>query len=82
MRLCHVPTYRPIGQELRLTNDNLDPNRAFVHQHGHLHRPHRVEHESGKKIFVIPQKSKKYQKKKKHSTIYIYKEIFFLNPMV
>ena len=62
MRLCHVPTYQPIGLELQLTNDNLGPNRAFVRRHVHLHKQHMVEHENGKKIFAIPQKSNKYQK--------------------
>ena len=59
MRLCHVPTYQPIGLELQLTNDNLGPNRAFVRRHVHLHKQHMVEHENGKKIFAIPQKSNK-----------------------
>ena len=64
MRLCHVPTYQPIGLELQLTNDNLGPNRAFVRRHVHLHKQHMVEHENGKKIFAIPQKSNKYQRGK------------------
>ena len=64
MRLCHVPTYQPIGLELQLTNDNLGPNRAFVRRHVHLHKQHMVEHENGKKIFAIPQKSNKYQREK------------------
>ena len=64
MRLCHVPTYQPIGLELQLTNDNLGPNRAFVRRHVHLHKQHMVEHENGKKIFAIPQKSNEYQREK------------------